>query len=488
MQMQELVVPLKLDDSNFTGGIENSITKATAFGNIIGNLATSAISGAFNLLGKGIQTVTGFLSDSVGEAMASQEAISQLEAVIKSTGGVAGVTSKQAQDLASSFQKVTKFSDEAVLGGENMLLTFTSIGKEVFPRATETILDMSTALNQDLKSSAIQLGKALNDPIQGVTALRRVGVQFSDEQETMIKKMVESGDLMKAQTYILDELQKEFGGSAKAAGATFGGQLEILKNKLSDVKENIGNALLPVLGTLADKFSKLIDSPQFKKVVDTVIKKLGELGTWIETNLPSWLQTFEDVFTGKTSISSVIEEGATTAGTKFGEFIDKFFGIENMDKAKEGGKSIGRTIVDAVSNFFASATGVDKFGGLQNWIAALDNYLIKEAKRLGNDFVTTLQKALQGAIGISATNPGRNVMGGNTTTSGGGGGGNKGRASGGPVIAGQSYNVAEFYKPEVFTPNTSGRIDNKQETRVSVDIDYNRLAKVFAVELAKVTN
>lgn len=297
MELEELIVPLKLNDSLFDSGIEKSITKATAFGNILGNLASSAITGAFNLLGKGLQTVEGFLGDSVQEASDSENAISQLEAVIKSTGGVAGVTSKQAQDLASSLQKVTKYSDEAVLGGENMLLTFTSIGKDIFPRATKTILDMSTALNQDLKSSAIQLGKALNDPITGVTALRRVGVQFSDEQETMIKKMVESGNLMQAQTFILDELQKEFGGSAEAAGKTFAGQLEILKNKLSDIKERIGGALLPVLATLTEKFSNLIDSPKVQALIDTVVNKLAEAGNWIITNLPTWIDKFTEFST-----------------------------------------------------------------------------------------------------------------------------------------------------------------------------------------------
>src|SRR5512138_1876374 len=180
MLLEKLVIPIGFD----TGGI-----------------GSAAISGIIDLVGGAVKKATSFLAQSVGEAMSSQEALSQLDAVLKSTGGAAGVTRDQALGLATSLQKVTRFSDEAVLGGENMLLTFTSIGKEVFPRATQTILDMSTALKQDLQSSAIQLGKALNDPISGITALRRVGVQFTDEQEEMIKKMVEGGDLMKAQTF-----------------------------------------------------------------------------------------------------------------------------------------------------------------------------------------------------------------------------------------------------------------------------------------------
>src|SRR6185295_13432206 len=80
-----------------------------------------------------------------------QTQTSQLNQVLKSTGGIAGVTATQATNLAQAFANTTRFSDDAVLSGENMLLTFTKIGKDVFPLATQTMLDMSQALGQDLK-------------------------------------------------------------------------------------------------------------------------------------------------------------------------------------------------------------------------------------------------------------------------------------------------------------------------------------------------
>src|SRR3989304_7377426 len=102
---------------------------------------------------------------------------------------------------------VTRFGDEAILSGENMLLTFTNIGKDVFPEATEVMLDMSQALGQDIKSSAIQLGKALQDPIQGVTALRRGGGNFTEDQQKMIESMGEAGDLLGGHKVIFPEVQ-----------------------------------------------------------------------------------------------------------------------------------------------------------------------------------------------------------------------------------------------------------------------------------------
>src|SRR3972149_3394505 len=189
----------------------------------------------------------------------------QMNAVLKSTGGVAGLTAGELNNLAAGLQKVTTFDDEAILGGQNLLLTFTGIGKDVFPAATAAMLDMSTALGQGLKGSAVQLGKALHYPVLGVTALRKAGVSFSADQRDMIKRLVETGDKLGAQKIILGELSREFGGSAKAAAETFGGQLAQLRNALGDVREDIGAAFLPVLKDMVG-------------AIRPIVEKMGEWG------------------------------------------------------------------------------------------------------------------------------------------------------------------------------------------------------------------
>jgi phage-related minor tail protein len=95
-------------------------------------------------------------------------------------------------------------------------------GNNIFDQATGIITDMSVALGQDTSSSAIQLGKALNDPIKGVTALQRVGVSFTASQKEQITTLVESGKTLDAQKLILAELGKEFGGAAEAAATPLG--------------------------------------------------------------------------------------------------------------------------------------------------------------------------------------------------------------------------------------------------------------------------
>ena len=205
----------------------------------------------------------GALSVGIKSAIdASQEAAkvqAQLGAVLKSTGGIAGITAEKAIELSRALQKQSTFGDEAILSAENILLTFTKITEDIFPDATRVVLDMSTALGQDLQSSAIQLGKALQDPILGVSALRRVGVNFTEDQQELIKTLVETGRVAEAQQMIIRELTTEFGGSASAQTETFAGKMTMLKERMSDMYEVIGNSLIPIFTDMFDKVSPVVD-------------------------------------------------------------------------------------------------------------------------------------------------------------------------------------------------------------------------------------
>jgi hypothetical protein len=206
---------------------------AGAVGKIAGGVLTA------DLIKSTAQSVISSVGGMVTAFNEQARAETQLNAVLLSTGGVAGVTAEAAKSLASELQGLTRYEDDAVLGAENLLLTFTRIGKDIFPDATRIVLDMSTALGQDLKSSSIQVGKALNDPIAGITALTRVGVTFSAAQKEQIKTLVESGRGMEAQKIILAELKREFGGSATNLTA-FERAMDSAKDTINETKEKLG--------------------------------------------------------------------------------------------------------------------------------------------------------------------------------------------------------------------------------------------------------
>lgn len=265
-----------LDSAKYHKELGDVEKKTSNFGNVLMGLGKGIALAGVAAAGTAIAGFGAFLVDSTKAAMDAQKVDAQLNAVLKSTKSISGMTADSVKNLALSLSKITPYEDDAIVSGENMLLTFTNIGKDVFPTATEAMLNMSTALGQDLQSSAMQLGKALNDPIAGVTALKRVGVNFSDAQRDMIKTMVESGDVMGAQKFILSELNTEFGNSAKAAGETFAGKMDILNNAIGNVKENIGNAFLPILTKVADKLATFVNSEQFQTFINNLTSSVDK--------------------------------------------------------------------------------------------------------------------------------------------------------------------------------------------------------------------
>ena len=226
-------------------GAEKSKKKISGVDKTLGSLGKSAIKTAGAFFGARM-LLQGF-QEAIRLSGEQQRVEAQLNQVIKSTGGVAGVTAKQVKEMASSFQEVTRFGDEAIIGASNLMLTFTKIGEDVFPDAMESVLNMSQAMGQDLQQTVIQVGKALNDPIMGVTALRRVGIQLSEQQTDMIKTFMEVNDVSNAQKIILGELETQFGGLAKSGQDTSEFALAQLSNSLGDLAENLGDALTPAI-------------------------------------------------------------------------------------------------------------------------------------------------------------------------------------------------------------------------------------------------
>jgi hypothetical protein len=178
----------------------------------------------------------------VEEAEQAETATRKIEQVLRSTGGVAGITAREVDRVASSLSKLTGIDDDAIKGGQALLLTFKGIGKDVFPQATKAMLDMSAAMGQDMKSSAIQLGKALNDPAEGLSALHRVGVTFTAGQEAAIKAMQKAGDVAGAQKIILQELESEFGNMSLAARDTLAGAFQALQTSTDNLFEAFGTS------------------------------------------------------------------------------------------------------------------------------------------------------------------------------------------------------------------------------------------------------
>ena len=211
---------------------------------------TGGLSMAFSVFRSKLLLATfamNMLRNTLGRLMEMSEeqerAERQAARAITSTGFAAGMTLTEIKKLASEMQNTSGIADGVAIKMSAVMLTFTNIGREVFPRAMRAAEDLSNAFGQDLKQSVIQVGKALNDPVKGVSALRRVGVSFGATQIQMIKNFVESNDLMSAQTVILKELEKQVGGVSEELAKTPMGKLNIVKEAYGDFAEVLGKGI-----------------------------------------------------------------------------------------------------------------------------------------------------------------------------------------------------------------------------------------------------
>ena len=201
---------------------------------------------------------TALVSAAIPAAKESQQALGQVQAALTSMGDAAGRTLPQLQAQATALMKLSTFDDDDIMRKVTAnLLTFGNVSGEAFDRAQLAAVNLSARLGQDLQSSAIQLGKALNNPVQGLTALSRVGVSFTAQQQEQIKAMTAAGNAAGAQAIILGELERQFGGSAEAMRkATPGIESQ---QAWADFQETVGAIALEVLPPLSRALTTLLD-------------------------------------------------------------------------------------------------------------------------------------------------------------------------------------------------------------------------------------
>ena len=300
------VLALTTDDKGLDKGLDAAERKSRGWADKVGGILKGGL-----LVGAGVAVAVGaglvkVLGDSAAAAMDAERVSAQLDSTLKAVGKGSGQTSKSINDLSLALSEVTPIEDDTITATQSMLLTFKNVGGDTFPRATRAILDMATGMNagatpsaEQLQGTAIQLGKALNDPIKGISALARVGVQFSEEQKAAIAAMVETNDLAGAQAIILKEVESQFGGAAEAAGGTFAGQMQILNNALGNVKEEIGGALIPVLSDLATEYGPAL--VQFAKdagewIATKLIPAIVDLVEWLKVVLPPVIKFLTDAW------------------------------------------------------------------------------------------------------------------------------------------------------------------------------------------------
>jgi hypothetical protein len=252
-----VVVNFVGDSSKLDRTINKVDKNVEGFGSKIKKVLGPAMLGVGVVAGAAIAKVG---IDAVKAAAESNAVSKETETRIRQMGNASKITAKEVGDLATAISNKTGIDDEAVQSGANMLLTFQNIrnevgkGNDIFNKATQVVTDFSVKFGVDTSKAAITVGKALNDPIKGITSLTRVGVTFTDQQKKQIEQMVKVGDIAGAQKVILAELGKQTAGAAAASTTAW----DKLLGKLGNIQEQVGNVLLPIVSKLAEFLSIVI--------------------------------------------------------------------------------------------------------------------------------------------------------------------------------------------------------------------------------------
>lgn len=310
-----------------TAGFEGELEKGVTPGSVkVAKTVAGLVAGAFVA-----KQISAFARAGLEELKEAQAVQAQTAAAIASTGGAANVTSEQVEQLAGSLLKVSGVDDELITKGANLLLTFTKVrnevgaGNDIFDQATKTALDLSRAGFGSVESASVLLGKALNDPIKGVTALQRVGVRLTDAQKEQVAAFERSGDTLSAQKVILEEVTRQVGGSAEAYGKTLPGQLEIAQQSLANVKGEMVAGLAPALQIGAEATSFLTEQfqkqPKVLQQVEgglaLVVGGLGAVATPLKSAVDLWrsFQKGQETVSAVTSVAAATQTGAAASTT-----------------------------------------------------------------------------------------------------------------------------------------------------------------------------
>lgn len=294
------------------------------------NTTMGGLSKVMGTLGVGFAVFKGleFVKGGLEKVHELHQATAQVQAVLTSTNQMAGLSMKQLEESAKSLSANSKFGRADIFGMQSLLLTFTSVKDKIFNEAQPAIMDLATRMGGDLKGASIQVGKALNDPIQGMTALRRVGVSFTEDQKNVIKQLQDTGDLAGAQKIILKELAVEFGGSAKAAFdadpmARFNKTMGGLKMTFGEIAESALVGLMPVFEAIASvlkgtgkAIAEVIEYFKEHAIVAEIVKVflVSVVSILLIYNAQQKLSAMYTAFTTTSFIAQTFAMGAMTAG------------------------------------------------------------------------------------------------------------------------------------------------------------------------------
>lgn len=367
-------VLVNADTKDFVSGMDKADSKIGSF--VSGGVKNLAkLGAAFTAAGAAAGVVFAKAAFDAAEAAGTSNArIEQIAESMDLFGTKVEKVSDRLIGLAEETARLTGVNQNTIKEAQALLLTFGEVAETadvtggVFDRATQAAIDLSAAGFGGVTDASKQLGKALNDPIKGISALARSGVTFTEQEKELIETLVESGKSLEAQDLILSAIEKQVGGTAEATANAS----DIIRVAFSQITERIGMALLPA-------FERLTGF-----VLDTVVPAIETLvGVFEEDGLGGVLRFVGDKIAEATpQVLGALVSFAETAGEWFLKVGLPFL----LEKAGE----LGQALIDWIAPRVKPALDQlgDWAGDVGRWF--LDTglpFLVEKAKELGQALI-----------------------------------------------------------------------------------------------------
>jgi hypothetical protein len=198
----------------------------------------------------------GALAAAGKSALAAGEEVNSANKRIEQINKSMGLFGKDTDEVTKRITKLAEaqgvelgISNLTIKATQAKLLTFKNLAKSAktvggtFDRANKAALDLAAAGFGSAEGNAVQLGKALQNPIKGITALAKSGVDFTDQEKDKIKTLVESNKMLEAQEIVLAAIEAQVGGTAKATAD----DTKRMQEGFAQFQQSLGLSLLPIL-------------------------------------------------------------------------------------------------------------------------------------------------------------------------------------------------------------------------------------------------
>lgn len=352
------------------GGVQKNINGLTSSLKGLAGVAAAAFS---------VKQILDFAKSSKEAYNVQIEQETKLATIMKQRMGATDDVIDSVKQLAAQQQKLGVIGDEVQLAGAQQVATFlteTDSIKTLLP-AMNNLLAQQNGLNATT-SDAVNIGNMMGKVLQGQTsALKRVGISFSDAEEQVLKYGTES----ERAAMLAQVITNNVGHMNQALAQTDAGKQKQLANTMGDVKEQFGQAVMQIESV-------------FLPLLSRVVSGFAQIASMAQTAASAIRSAF-GVDSEANSATIAASTAASTAATAE-SYEDIEESAENTQKAQENSLASFDKVIKIGKQ---ESSGTSSGGGGTSPSATVSPTKVVKASSWADELKKSLQKGDWGGLG-----------------------------------------------------------------------------------------